>query len=215
MSDRNSYRSIAVPVEAEIEIKRSRFLALLQPVDSEAMARSVVDQRRRSHHVARHHCSAFTLGAAVVGDGSDIERSSDDGEPAGTAGMPMLDVLRGRELFDVVAVVSRYFGGTLLGAGGLVRAYSDAVAAACDLSKPLRRSRFALFELTMDHAVAGRVEAELRNRGVIIQGVQYWESAVLTVAAAPEGVFELETIVAGVTSGKAVLRPAGQAWVDD
>ena len=95
------YLSIAGPVEAEIEDRRSRFLAHLEPVPDEASARSVIEAVRRQHHTARHHCLAFVLGP----DGA-VERSSDDGEPAGTAGAPMLEVLRGRQLRDVVAVVT-------------------------------------------------------------------------------------------------------------
>src|SRR5690606_33095353 len=101
--------------EAEIEVKRSRFLCTLRRVGTEADARAVVEEMRRQHWDARHHCSAFVLGP----DGA-LQRSSDDGEPAGTAGAPMLEVLRGHGVSDVVAVVTRWFGGVLLGAGGLV-----------------------------------------------------------------------------------------------
>ena len=120
-----SYLTVAGTGEVEIEVKRSRFRCHLERVENEDAARAVVEHARREHWDARHHCSAFVLGA----DGS-TQRSSDDGEPAGTAGAPMLEVLRGREVSDVVAVVTRWFGGTLLGAGGLVRAYGDAVRAA-------------------------------------------------------------------------------------
>ncbi len=214
MTDPDSYLTIAGPVSAEIEVKRSRFFSLIHPVDSELAARAVVDQQRHSHHAARHHCSAFILGPAAIGEGNIIERANDDGEPAGTAGMPMLDVLRGNELHDLTAVVARYFGGTLLGAGGLVRAYSDAVAAAVELAKSVRRSRLNLFELEIEHATAGRVEAELRNRGVIVDGVRYAEQAVLTLAVAPSNIVELAAIVAGITSGTGALKNAGQSWVD-
>ncbi|MGH3317578.1 MAG: IMPACT family protein, partial [Nocardioidaceae bacterium] len=127
MSVPSSYLTVARSRDAETEVKRSRFLCRLRRVEHEDQARAVVDEARREHGDARHHCSAFILGPA-----GQVQRSSDDGEPAGTAGGPMLEVLRGREVSDVVAVVSRYFGGTLLGAGGLVRAYSDAVRAALD-----------------------------------------------------------------------------------
>ena len=120
-----SYRTIAAPVSATIEARRSRFLADLARAPTEEEARAVIDAARRAHHDARHHCSAFILGV----DGR-VERSNHDGEPSGTAGAPMLEVLRGSGLSDVVVVVTRWFGGTLLGTGGLIRAYSDAVAAA-------------------------------------------------------------------------------------
>src|ERR1700712_6102615 len=125
-------------VFAELEVKRSRFVAVLRRTESEAGARALVDERRRSLHDARHHCSAFVLHG---GDEGPIARSSDDGEPSGTAGMPMLQVLQGAGLADVCLVVTRYFGGTLLGAGGLVRAYSGAASAAVARAPTRRRDR--------------------------------------------------------------------------
>ena len=108
----------------EIEVKKSRFLALVARVSTPAEAREVVNERKAAMPDARHHCAAFVVSA----DGAQpFSHSSDDGEPSGTAGRPMLDVLAGSKLVDVVAVVTRYFGGTLLGTGGLVRAYSDSV----------------------------------------------------------------------------------------
>ncbi len=111
------YRTVARPSVAEVEVKRSRFSCRLERVSDEAAARAVVEEERRVHWDARHHCSAFVLGPS-----GEVQRSSDDGEPAGTAGAPMLEVLVGAGLSDVVAVVTRWFGGVLLGAGGLVRA---------------------------------------------------------------------------------------------
>ena len=130
-----SYRTIARDATAEVEDRGSRFLCTLRRVATEDDARALVVALRREHGDARHHCSAFVLGPE-----SAIQRSSDDGEPAGTAGAPMLDVLRGAGLSDVAAVVTRWFGGTLLGAGGLVRAYSDAVRGAVAEAGALRRS---------------------------------------------------------------------------
>ena len=120
-----SYLTIAGDGVAEIEVSRSRFRCALVRVDDEMSARSVVEQARKEHWNARHHCSAY-----ILGPGRSIERAQDDGEPPGTGGAPMLEVLRGREVSDIVAVVTRWFGGTLLGTGGLTRAYADAVRAA-------------------------------------------------------------------------------------
>ncbi|CAN5451703.1 hypothetical protein BH10ACT10_BH10ACT10_10780 [soil metagenome] len=109
---RTSYTTVARTATTETEVKRSRFLCRIERVADEDAARTVVERARKEHPDARHHCSAFVLGP----DG-DLQRSSDDGEPSGTAGAPMLEVLRGHEVSDVVAVVNRWFGGTLLGAG--------------------------------------------------------------------------------------------------
>src|SRR5574337_1008140 len=111
----------------EEEIKKSRFICQLKRVYSEAEARDFITSVKKQHHKANHNVSAFT-----VGDQQEIQRTSDDGEPSGTAGMPMLDILKKREIINVVAVVTRYFGGIKLGAGGLIRAYVGSVNHAID-----------------------------------------------------------------------------------
>ena len=149
-----TYRVPRRAAQAEIEVKRSRFLCTLERVEDEQSARALVDRLRREHWDARHHCSAFVVGTPPV----PVERSSDDGEPAGTAGAPMLEVLRGAGLSDTAVVVTRWFGGTLLGAGGLVRAYGDAVRAAVARAGLLERRLRSEVEVDLDHAEAGRVE---------------------------------------------------------
>ncbi|MCO1582687.1 YigZ family protein [Crossiella sp. SN42] len=158
----------------ELEIQRSRFLCHLARVETEEAAAEFIAAVRKEHWSANHNCTAFRLG-----DGA--QRSSDDGEPAGTAGVPMLEVLVRRELVDVVAVVTRYFGGTKLGAGGLVRAYGRAVSEAVDAVGLLRRARFATLEITAAHAEAGRLEHALRAAGHRIAEVGYGSSVRLTV----------------------------------
>ncbi|URZ87150.1 YigZ family protein [Floricoccus penangensis] len=111
----------------EEEIKKSRFICHLKRVGTEDEAREFINKIKKEHYKANHNCSAFTLG-----ENQEIQRSSDDGEPSGTAGIPMLEVLKKREIINVVAVVTRYFGGIKLGAGGLIRAYAGGVAHALD-----------------------------------------------------------------------------------
>ena len=162
-------------------MKHSRFLCTLQRVESTRRRRVHWSPRlRKEHWDARHHCSAF-----VIGPDAALQRSSDDGEPAGTAGAPMLEVLRGAEVCDVAAVVTRWFGGTLLGAGGLVRAYGDAVRAALDEVGTVRRSLLHELALEVDHADAGRVESDLRGRGVPVLDVEYAARVRLVLGADP------------------------------
>jgi uncharacterized YigZ family protein len=205
----SSYLTIARPGDAEIEVKRSRFLARLRRVTDEPGAREVVDRARKEHWDAGHHCSAFVLGP----DGATM-RSHDDGEPGGTAGAPMLEVLRGHGLSDVVAVVTRYFGGTLLGAGGLVRAYSEAVRMGLEEEGVVRRQRMQLVELLTTPAGAGRLEHDLRSRDVVVRGVSYADPVVVTAAVPVTGVENLRSIVAALTSGEVSLRPTATEWVD-
>jgi uncharacterized YigZ family protein len=205
-----SYLTIARSGEAEIEVKRSRFLCTLVRVEDETAARAVVDRLRKEHWDARHHCSAFVLGAPP----SPVERSSDDGEPAGTAGAPMLAVLRGHGVSDVVAVVTRWFGGTLLGAGGLVRAYGDAVRAGLDVTGTLRRSLVREHLLDLGHADAGRVESELRARGIAVLDTSYGAHVTLRLGVPQDGEDRLRALVAGLTGGGSKTTLAGERWVD-
>ncbi|TWP36868.1 IMPACT family protein [Leekyejoonella antrihumi] len=190
-----------------IEVKRSRFHAVVRRVDSEEEARELVAQQRRTHHDAGHHCSAFLLGPA-----GEVARWGDDGEPSGTAGQPMLEALRGVPLSDVAAVVVRWFGGTLLGAGGLARAYGGAVSLALETAQLVRREQRTLCEVTLSHAQAGRVEAEIRARGIEVLGTEY--AARVTMRIATTTMTQAQDAVAAATSGQSRAEPAGLQWVD-
>ena len=195
-------------VVVETEVKHSRFRAAVRRVDTADAALAFVDEQRRLYPDARHHCWAF-----VVGDdpAARAERSSDDGEPGGTAGVPMLQVLHHRDLVNVAVVVTRWFGGIKLGAGGLVRAYSGAVSVALDAAPLVMRRRQAKFTLSVGHADAGRVEAELRGRGVPVLDVDYADTAVFTIAGEHA---DVASLVASLTSGTGELEAAGVEWVD-
>jgi uncharacterized YigZ family protein len=204
-----TYLTVARDATAEVEDRGSRFLCTLRRVADEDAARDLVATLRREHWDARHHCSAF-----VIGPDGALQRSSDDGEPAGTAGAPMLEVLRGAGVSDVAVVVSRWFGGTLLGAGGLVRAYGDAVRAALAEAGTLRRALLTELALDLDHADAGRVEGELRSRGVRVLDVAYDARVRLLLAAAPGEVDRLGEVVAAATAGQGLPERVGERWVD-
>lgn len=204
-----SYLTVARPALVETEVKRSRFLCRIERVATEEQARAVVEEERRSHWDARHHCSAFVLGPSA-----QVQRSNDDGEPSGTAGAPMLEVLRGREVSDVVAVVTRWFGGVLLGAGGLVRAYSDAVRAGLDEAGVLERMLLHRYDVEVPHAEAGRLEHGLRAHDVAVLGVDYGARVRLRVAVPAEDAERLPRLLAELTGGELTPAPAGTGWVD-
>jgi uncharacterized YigZ family protein len=207
VTTRDHYLTIARDGEAEIEVKRSRFLCTLVRVEDEYAARAVVERLRKQHWDARHHCSAF-----VLGPGAEVQRSSDDGEPAGTAGAPMLEVLRGREVSDVVAVVTRWFGGVLLGAGGLVRAYSDAVRAGLDEVGTLTRHLVVEHDLVVNHADAGRLESDLRARGIAVLDVAYADRVTLRLGVPAPDAAAFPQLVAELTAGAAVPTATGTTW---
>lgn len=204
-----SYRTIARHGDAEISDRGSRFRCTLARAGDEAAARGVLEQVRRAHWDARHHCVAWILGP----DGS-VVHAGDDGEPPGTGGAPMLEVLRGREISDVVAVVSRWFGGTLLGTGGLARAYAGATRAALDEVGLGERVLQDLCEVEVDIAEVGRLEHALRSRGARMLGVEYTGEALLRFAVPPVARGVIEEIVAELGAGSIQVELIGQEWVD-
>ena len=203
------YETIAEPVDAEIEITRSRFLTRLARVESEDRARAVIAEVRAEHPRARHHCSAFVLGP----DGR-VQRSNDDGEPGGTAGAPMLDALVSAGLSDVVAVVTRYFGGVLLGAGGLTRAYRAAVAEAVVDARRVRRGLRRTVTVEAGYDVAAQIEAEARRRGFGIGPAEYGAAVAQLYAAAAQRVDELEALALELSAGAAVVTLGVEEYVD-
>lgn len=192
--------------EIDLEIKRSHFLGLAARTTSEAQAREFIASRRALYPDARHHCSAFIIANPGA---TPTERSNDDGEPSGTAGKPMLEVLRGSQIFDVTVVVTRYFGGTLLGTGGLVRAYSQATTQALEQLSLCRRSQQYLWQLRAPVAEAGRIEAELRAGGANIVQTRWESQATIELASAVANPTELAALVANVTRGQGRLEAAG------
>lgn len=186
------------------EVKRSRFACTLARVESEEEARAVIAAVRHAHPEARHHCTAFVV---EVPHASPVERSNDDGEPSGTAGMPMLEVLRGSGVSQVVAVVTRWFGGVLLGTGGLARAYSDAVAQALDAAGRVEVVERAVYAVSLDHGDAGRVQTELVRAGCELVDATYGATADLVWAVPDAAAFE--SLVATVTQGRGRPRPLG------
>ncbi|WP_018297051.1 YigZ family protein [Corynebacterium lubricantis] len=208
--------SYELPADGELfthewEIKRSRFITWIQRAQNEEQARDVIARARTTYPDARHHCSAYVL--SVEGS-NPIERSSDDGEPSGTAGKPMLDVVKGSGMLDIVVVVIRYFGGIKLGAGGLVHAYSNSVSEALPSVRGVTRSKQELVTVDFPHAEAGRIEAELRNQGVTIIGVEYGRAATYTLAFEPGKRSLLDDRLAAITQGRAEAKEAGHAWVE-
>lgn len=192
--------------EIDLEIKRSHFLGLAARTTSEAQAREFIASRRALYPDARHHCSAFIIANPGA---TPTERSNDDGEPSGTAGKPMLEVVRGSQIFDVTVVVTRYFGGTLLGTGGLVRAYSQATAQALEQLSLCRRSQQYLWQLRAPVGEAGRIEAELRAGGANIVQTRWESQATIELASAVGNPTELAALVANVTRGQGQLEAAG------
>ena len=204
------YLTIRASGSHEIEIRKSRFICHLARVPDEDGAQAFIASIRKQYWDARHNCTAF-----VVGEDQRRERSSDDGEPGGTAGVPMLEVLRRRGLTDTAAVVTRYFGGIKLGAGGLVRAYGAAVSEAVDAVGLLERRPVALFAVPAGHTRAGRLENDLRVAGYAVRDLTYEASGVQIEVGVPDGaVTEFQAWLAEATGGASRAVPAGRDHVE-
>lgn len=187
--------------EGELVEKKSRFIATLRPVKSEEEALAFLEEIRKKYWDARHNCYAY-----VIGERGEIMRCSDDGEPAQTAGRPMLDVLVGEGLRDICVVVTRYFGGTLLGTGGLVRAYSGAVQEGLKNCTVLERRPGIRFKITTDYAGIGKIQYVAAQMGLVTLDTSYTDQVEITLLVPEEQRSMLTSQVTEKTNGRAVVE---------
>ncbi len=184
----------------EIVEKKSRFIATVCKIEGEEEALAFVAQMRRKYWDARHHCYAF-----VAGDSHQLARCSDDGEPAGTAGRPILDVLLGEDIHNAVVVVTRYFGGTLLGTGGLVRAYQGAAREGLKNSLVVLRRRGRYLTVETDYGGLGKVQYLLAKEGVRTVDSVYGEQVALKLLVPLAALEKLKEDLTEATGGRALL----------
>lgn len=203
----DEYRTVAREGTHEIEINRSRFLCTLAPAADERGARELIARVRAEHTDASHHCFAYVIGADA-----SVQKASDDGEPGGTAGVPMLQMLTRRELRYVVAVVTRYYGGIKLGAGGLIRAYGGAVGEALDTLGTVPRRRLRIATVTVDHQRAGKIENDLRSTGRTVREVRYGERVSIELSLPGAEIEEFRAWLADATAGEARLELGEEAY---
>lgn len=198
-------KTIQEPIHTEIEVKKSKFIAYLFPIQSEEEAKQYIQQLKKEHFKARHHCSAYRLDGDFI-----IEHSSDDGEPSGTAGRPMLDVLRYQEVTNVLAVVVRYFGGIKLGTGGLARAYGDAVRTAFEQAILVEKVEQQHFTVTLPYDQYDRLIYFLDQHHYHYENVQYSDVITLDIysdlSVAQEVVHTIESTFHQLTLKKGQQR---------
>ena len=201
------YREIYRGGEAEITEKKSRFIASAAFVRTEEEALDFIESIRKKYWDARHHCFAY-----VLGERGQQVRCSDDGEPGGTAGKPMLDVLLGDGVRNIVVVVTRYFGGTLLGTGGLVRAYSAATQAGLSSSVIITRIPGIKLYVSTDYTGLGKIQYTLGQRGIQILDSAYTDKVELEILVPQEEVPAVKNEVTEGTNGRADLREGEECW---
>lgn len=167
---------------SEIVIKKSRFIGHARPVESEEEAVAFIESIKKQHWNATHNCSAY-----VIGERDEYQKALDDGEPSGTAGKPILEVIRHRGLKNTAVVVTRYFGGILLGAGGLVRAYTDGAVAGIDAAEPIVKVLHREIAVDVDYTWYGKLENELRQKGTRLGDISFTDRVrVVCLPEAPE-----------------------------
>lgn len=196
-----SYKIVLSSGSGEIVEKKSRFIGEIVPVESEEEALNFIAAKKKQYYDARHNCSAY-----VIGENNELMRQSDDGEPGGTAGRPMLDILINEGLHNCCVVVTRYFGGVLLGTGGLVRAYQAATQeaiAAASIADPVAG---VLAEVRCDYNDLGKLQYLFGENGITIYDSVYESDVVLKVAIPAELVEQMSAAVSDKTSGKSSLE---------
>lgn len=203
------YRVLLKECTGEIEEKKSRFICAVRPVHSEEEAVSFIEGTKKKYWDARHNCSAFVLGSR-----QELTRCSDDGEPGGTAGRPMLEVLLSEGLSDVAAVVTRYFGGTLLGTGGLVRAYSGSVREALKNAETGIKRYGVKLQIGTDYNSIGKLQHLFAKRGIEAQA-DYGEEVRFAVIVPLEGAESLKKEVTELTNGKAAIEEIEKIYFID
>ena len=197
----SQYKTVYSGGEAEIIEKKSRFIATVKPVKSEEEAITFIEGLKKKYWNATHNCFAY-----VIGERFQTQRCSDDGEPSGTAGRPMLDVLLGEEVHDVAVVVTRYFGGTLLGTGGLVRAYQGATQAGLMASTGITKMHGSKVAIQTDYTGLGKIQYILGQRGLTILHSEYTDRVALEVLLPEADVEQVMAEITEGTNGQAVME---------
>ena len=191
----------------EIIEKKSRFIANVKSVETVEEAQAYIEEMRKKYWDARHNCSAFSVGTERV-----ITRCSDDGEPSGTAGRPMLDVLLGAGIYNAAIVVTRYFGGVLLGTGGLVRAYSGAVQAGLAASTVIEKHHGISLQVTTDYTGIGKIQYIAGERSLPILDSEYTDKVVLKLLVPDDQVEEVKKAITEGTNGRAGLEKDAELY---
>ena len=207
MGRQDRYRVVYQGGTGELTEKRSRFIATVRPVQSEEEALAFIEEMRKKYWDARHNCYAYT-----VGKNREYTRASDDGEPSQTAGRPMLDVLLGEELHDTAVVVTRYFGGILLGTGGLVRAYSGAVQEGLRQSVIIDKIRGVLLEVVTDYNGYGRLQYLAAQNGYAVLETAFTDQVLLRLLVPLEQEGPACKAITEGTNGRAQISKPGGLW---
>lgn len=202
------YNTIMEEAEGEITEKKSRFICNIYHIENENEISTYIEALRKKHYQAKHVCYA-----AILGEAGDIKKYSDDGEPSGTAGRPMLEMLSGRELTNVLVCVTRYFGGVLLGTGGLLRAYTDALDDALDNAIIVTRRLCRKVVCQVDYQTVGKIKYKLENYEAEVVNEEYSDRVKITISIPDEKTEAFLAFVTEISSGRAEIEKQGVEFI--
>lgn len=203
------YHTVKKAGEHEIIIQKSRFIAHVKRTETELEAQEFIQALKKKYWDATHNCSAY-----LIGENDQIQKANDDGEPSGTAGVPILEVLKKRKLKDTAVVVTRYFGGIKLGAGGLIRAYGKSTSEGLDAVGIVERKLMQVFHITIDYSWLGKIENELRSSIYILKNIQYQEKVEFEVFVEEEQQQTFIEWITELTNGQAEMAKGEMTYLE-
>ncbi|WP_337969715.1 YigZ family protein [Virgibacillus salexigens] len=193
----------------EIIIQKSRFIGYVKRAETEQEAQAFIQGIKKKHHDATHNCSAY-----LIGEHDQIQKANDDGEPSGTAGVPILEVLKKQQLKDTVVVVTRYFGGIKLGAGGLIRAYGNTTTQAIKTTGVIQRQRMQGFSITVDYTLSGKLEHALRQSEHIVETINYSDKVEFIVYVTIGEEHTFKEMIIELTSDQATIQNTDTTYIE-
>lgn len=205
----SQYYTIKEDGTYEVIIQKSRFIGHVARVQTEEEAQSFIQKIKKQHHTATHNCSAY-----MIGERDEIQKANDDGEPGGTAGIPMLEVLKQLELKNTVVVVTRYFGGIKLGAGGLIRAYGTTTSETIKQVGIVKGELMQGYHVTIDYPLLGKVENMIEHSNYIINNKEYKEDVRLTIYVHIDELDEFKKSIINLTNDQAQFEIGQQKYVE-
>ncbi|QHE63363.1 YigZ family protein [Rossellomorea vietnamensis] len=205
----HQYNTVKGYGENEITIERSRFITYVNRVETEEEAQEFIATIKKKHHDANHNCSAY-----MIGEQNMIQKANDDGEPSGTAGVPMLEVLKKRDLKDTVVVVTRYFGGIKLGAGGLIRAYGRAVSEGLNATGIVERRLMRVMKTKIDYTWLGKVENEVRSSHYHLKDIHYLDAVEVEVYVEEASKDQFVDWMTELTNGQGVIHESNVVYLE-
>jgi uncharacterized YigZ family protein len=202
------YKTVLNEAVAEFEEKKSKFIASVKPVTSDEQAVEFINSLKSKYWNATHNVYAYYIQGDTV-----IQRFSDDGEPSGTAGMPVLEVIKRMGVQDVVVVVTRYFGGTLLGAAGLIRAYGKAASLGIDAARVIKRQLCTAVRIIVEYTLFGKVQNLILSEGYPVKDTVYEQDVEITVFVAEDDVDRFMNTVTEATNARCIMELAGKSYI--